>query len=140
METTERTEISITRVLPLGQIEVKTDIITEQDGVEISRTFHRHVVSPNDDITNEDQSVKDIAAVVHTQAVKDAWVIAKGLTPTAIVPPVPYVKTWQELRQASIADGGYGTIPEQMEMIGEQGIGVFQAHIASVKWAIHKSI
>ena len=69
-----------------------------------------------------------------------SWVIAKGLTPTAIVPPVPYVKTWQELRQASIADGGYGTIPEQMEMIGEQGIGVFQAHIASVKGAIRKPV
>ena len=69
-----------------------------------------------------------------------SWVIAKGLTPTAIVPPVPYVKTWQELRQASIADGGYGTIPEQMEMIGEQGIGVFQAHIASVKLTIAKPV
>jgi hypothetical protein len=44
------------------------------------------------------------------------------------------------LRQASIADGGYGTIPEQLEMIGEQGIGVFQAHIASVKGAIRKPV
>ena len=61
--------------------------------------------------------------------------IAEGNTPDPFVAPV---KTWQELRQASIADGGYGTIPEQMEMIGEQGIGVFQAHIASVKLTIHK--
>jgi hypothetical protein len=63
--------------------------------------------------------------------------IAQGNTPDPYVAPV---KTWQEKRQASIADGGYGTIPEQMEMIGEQGIGVFQAHIASVKGAIRKPV
>jgi hypothetical protein len=36
-------------------------------------------------------------------------------------------------RQASIANGGYGTDPEQFEILGEQGIGAYQQHIAAVK-------
>jgi hypothetical protein len=47
--------------------------------------------------------------------------------------PPPYVKTWKDKRKEPIAQGGYGTIAEQLEMIGEQGIGVFQAHIQTVK-------
>ena len=50
--------------------------------------------------------------------------------------PIPYVepeKTWTDKRTASIADGGYGTWSEQLEMIGEQGMTVYQAHIATVK-------
>lgn len=50
--------------------------------------------------------------------------------------PVP---TWEEKRTAPIDAGGYGTIPEQMEIIGEQGIAAFQAHIAAVKAAIPKT-
>lgn len=38
-------------------------------------------------------------------------------------------------RTANVADGGYGTIQEQLEMIGEQGYDAFQAHIQAVKAA-----
>jgi D-arabinose 1-dehydrogenase-like Zn-dependent alcohol dehydrogenase len=38
-------------------------------------------------------------------------------------------------RQKNIADGGYGTQSEQFEILGEQGIGPYQAHIAAVKAA-----
>tara|TARA_Y100000310_G_C20560754_1_gene752935 strand:- start:66 stop:380 length:315 start_codon:yes stop_codon:yes gene_type:complete len=44
--------------------------------------------------------------------------------------PVP---TWEDNRIAKIEDGGYGTWREQMEMIGEQGIDVFQTHVQTVK-------
>lgn len=40
---------------------------------------------------------------------------------------------WLSARTASMADGGYGTWAEQLEMIGEQGMTVYQAHIATVK-------
>jgi len=72
MALTERTEIGQITILPDGQIQVRTDTIIEKDGVEISRQYHRHVVDPLDDITNEDQQVKDVASVVHTPAVKAA--------------------------------------------------------------------
>tara|TARA_R100000808_G_scaffold8554_1_gene24170 strand:- start:130 stop:381 length:252 start_codon:yes stop_codon:yes gene_type:complete len=73
MALTERKEIGSIEVLPLGQIQVRTDTVIEKDGVEISRTYHRHVVEPDKDITNEDQRVKDIATTVHTTEVKTAW-------------------------------------------------------------------
>ena len=60
-------------VLPRGQIQVRTDTVIEKDGVEISRTYHRHVCEPDSTYENEDQRVKDIANVVHTPAVKSAW-------------------------------------------------------------------
>ncbi len=62
--------------------------------------------------------------------------IRQGITSESYVVPV---KTWQEKRAVSLADGGYGTVTEQLEMIGEQGIGAFQKHIAAVKVAHPKS-
>ena len=54
-------------------IQVRTATVIKRDDVEISRSFSRHVVSPNDDITGESTEVQAICAVVHTQAVKDAY-------------------------------------------------------------------
>ena len=65
-----------------------------------------------------------------------AEIVRQGITPAAYVAPDP---TWQEKRQADIASGGYGEITEQLEIIGEQGMTVFQAHIAAVKAAHPKS-
>ena len=61
----------------------------------------------------------------------DAWV-EEGNTPDAYVAPD---KSWLEKRQANIAGGGYGAVTEQLEIIGEQGMTVFQDHIAAVKAA-----
>ena len=54
-------------------VQVRTATVIERDGVEISRSFSRHVVAPNADITGESAEVQAICAVVHTQAVKDAY-------------------------------------------------------------------
>ena len=54
-------------------IQVRTATVIKRDDVEISRSFSRHVVSPNDDITAESAEVQAICAAVHTQAVKDAY-------------------------------------------------------------------
>ena len=54
-------------------IQVRTATIIKEDGVEISRTFHRHVVGPNDDSTNESADVKAMVAHFHTDAVKKAY-------------------------------------------------------------------
>ena len=73
MALTEKIEIGSIEVLPMGQIQVRTDTIIERDGVELSKSYHRHVVEPDSDTSNEDQRVKDIANTVHTPAVKQAW-------------------------------------------------------------------
>ena len=54
-------------------IQVRTATIIKKDGVEISRSFHRHVVAPNSDTSGESDDVKAIAAQVHTDAIKTAY-------------------------------------------------------------------
>ena len=54
-------------------IQVRTATVIKRDGVEISRNFHRHIVTPDADITGESAEVQAICAAVHTQAVKDAY-------------------------------------------------------------------
>ena len=57
-------------------VQVRTATVIKRDGVEISRTFSRHVVAPDisaADLLNESTEVQGICATVHTQAVKDAY-------------------------------------------------------------------
>ena len=54
-------------------IQVRTANVIKKDGVEISRSFHRHVVAPDADTSGESDDVKAIAAQVHTKEVKDAY-------------------------------------------------------------------
>ena len=54
-------------------IQVRTATVIKEDGVEISRSFHRHVISPNSDSTNESENVKAMVAQFHTDAVKKAY-------------------------------------------------------------------
>ena len=54
-------------------IQVRTATVIKEDGVEISRSFHRHVVSPNDDSSKESADVKAMVAQFHTDAVKKAY-------------------------------------------------------------------
>jgi hypothetical protein len=74
MALTERTvEDKIEIVGDFKHIQVRTATIIERDGVEISKSYHRHVIAPGDDVTNESAEVKAIAAVVHIEAVVDAY-------------------------------------------------------------------
>jgi hypothetical protein len=77
MAITERTVIGSREVLPDGQIQVRTDSVIERDGVEISRTYHRHVLAPGDSITKEDPSVQRIAMAEHTPAKIAAYKLAQ---------------------------------------------------------------
>jgi hypothetical protein len=84
--------MAITKTTEIGQIEVvsefkhvqvRTDTVIKEDGTELSRTYHRHVLhcgvlddSDNlvdTDISGEDSEVQAICNVVWIQAVKDAW-------------------------------------------------------------------
>ena len=58
-----------------------------------------------------------------------------GNTPTPYVAPEPH---WIDKRLANMAKGGYGSIGEQLEMIGEKGLDAFKSHIAKVKQDIPK--
>ena len=84
MALTERSEND--KIEVVGQykaIQVRRADIVERDGVEIARTFHRHVLqcgsldSENNlvdtDISGEDADVQAICNAAWTQSVKDAW-------------------------------------------------------------------
>ena len=53
-------------------IQVRTATVIKKDGVEISRSFHRHVVAPGDDASAESDDVKALVTQFHTDAVKTA--------------------------------------------------------------------
>ena len=54
-------------------VQVAVDTVIKEDGVELSRSRHRHVVHPDQDISGEDAEVQAVCNAVWTQAVKDAW-------------------------------------------------------------------
>ena len=54
-------------------IQVRTATVIKEVGKELSRSFHRHVVSPDSDSTNESDDVKAMVAQFHTDAVKKAY-------------------------------------------------------------------
>ena len=71
---TERTtDDKIEIVGDFKHIQIRTATIIERDGVEISRSFHRRVVGPLDDLSGETAEVQALAAVVHTDDVKAAY-------------------------------------------------------------------
>ena len=74
MALTERTaEDKIEIVGDHKMVQVRTATIIERDGVEISRSFHRHVVAPDADISGESAEVQAVCNAVWTQDVKDAY-------------------------------------------------------------------
>mgnify|MGYP001591795672 FL=1 len=56
-----------------SSVQVRTASVIKRDGVEISRSFHRHVVTPDADLSAEDSDVSAICSTVFTQACKDAY-------------------------------------------------------------------
>tara|TARA_R110000751_G_scaffold257893_1_gene357363 strand:+ start:929 stop:1186 length:258 start_codon:yes stop_codon:yes gene_type:complete len=62
----------------LGTIGLRTDTVVLDDGVEISRNFHRKVLSPGDDVTGEDAKVQAVANAVWTTEVVAAFVASQA--------------------------------------------------------------
>ena len=58
------------------QIRTKTAVI--EDGVELSSSFHRHVVTAGDDYSNESAEVQAICELMHTDEVIAAYQAAQA--------------------------------------------------------------
>jgi hypothetical protein len=56
-----------------NHIQVRTATIIEKDGTELTRTFHRHVLAPGDNVSTEDPKVQAIAAAIWTEEVIAAY-------------------------------------------------------------------
>ena len=72
MTITKRTELK-EEILPNQVIQIRTTTVVEEDGVELARNHHRHVVHPGDDVSGEVQEVQDIAAALWTADVISAY-------------------------------------------------------------------
>ena len=82
MALTKETVVDKIEVLEMGQVQVRTVTRIKEDGVELSSSFHRHVVEPSiktgdtwadTDISGEDARVQGIATATWTSAVKTAY-------------------------------------------------------------------
>jgi len=74
--------MAITKEVKYDKIEVVGDYkavqcrqatIIKEDGVELSRSFHRHVLQPDSDISGEPAETQAICNAVWTDAVKADW-------------------------------------------------------------------
>jgi len=54
-------------------VQVRTCTKVLEDDVEISSSFHRHVINAGDDYSSESAEVQAICSAVHTSAVVAAW-------------------------------------------------------------------
>jgi hypothetical protein len=73
------TIVDLIEVVENGCIQVRTKTSIKEDGVEISGTFHRHVVVPGADVSAEDAKVQAIAASIHTADVIAAYIAAQAV-------------------------------------------------------------
>jgi hypothetical protein len=69
MALTEITKVDQIEVLGDYTIQVRTATIIEKDGIEISRSFHRHVIEPGMDVSNEDIKVQTVVNALFTEEV-----------------------------------------------------------------------
>ena len=74
MAITKETQIGkIEVVAPHKSVEVRTDTVIMEDGTELSRTYHRHVLQPNADISAENSEVQAVCNAVWTDQVKSDY-------------------------------------------------------------------
>jgi len=72
-KTTVNDKIEVLTIGDYKAVQVRTATIISENGEEISRRFHRHVVMPDADLTQEDADVSAICTPVFTDAVKAAY-------------------------------------------------------------------
>jgi len=73
MAFTEKVEIDSIEVVRDFFVQVRQATVIERDGQFVSRTFHRWVLTPDMDISGQEQKVKDICNVAWTPEVRQAY-------------------------------------------------------------------
>ena len=69
-------EVSVDKYEIVGahkMVQCRHATVIYEDGVELSRSFHRHVISPVDDASGESAEVQAVCAAVHTPEVIAAY-------------------------------------------------------------------
>jgi len=73
MAFTERQEHKLEIIPPYSIIQCREANIVEKDGVEVGRTYHRHVRVPGEDVSGDCAEVQAVAAALWTPEVIAAY-------------------------------------------------------------------
>ena len=73
--------MALTKQVKVDKLEIMGDFkhvqcrvaTIKENGVELSRTFHRHVLHPDSDISEESAETQNVCNAVWTDEVKAAW-------------------------------------------------------------------
>jgi hypothetical protein len=77
----EKSVVDKIEVLLDGCIQVRRRDQILKDGVEVASSFHRHVIVPGADVSNEDDRVAAVATTLWTEEVVAAYQAAQEETP-----------------------------------------------------------
>jgi hypothetical protein len=78
MSVTQKSVVDMIEIVESGAVQVRTaNRILDENGSVISSSFHRHVVIPGDDYSNEDARVQAVCAATHTAEVVAAYQAAQ---------------------------------------------------------------
>jgi len=69
----KQTVVDKIEVTEMGHVQVRTATRIVEDGNVISQSYHRHVVAPGQDYSNEDPKVQGICSAVHTAETVSAY-------------------------------------------------------------------
>jgi len=73
MALTESTSIDQIEIVADWNIQVRRNTTIERDGEFVSNSFHRWVLTPDSDISDQEQKVKDICNAAWTPEVRQAY-------------------------------------------------------------------
>ena len=73
MAFTERQEYKLEIIPPFQIIQCRRADIVEKDGVEVGRTYHRHVRFPGDEVINDCAELQAVANALWTTEVVEAY-------------------------------------------------------------------
>lgn len=83
----KQTVVDLIETLENGCVQVRTATRILDDGVAVSSNFHRHVVAPGDDYSQEDPKVQSICAAVQTPEVVAAYLAKQQETQLQVLTP-----------------------------------------------------
>ena len=74
MSITKEIEIDKIEVVgPYKMIHVREATVIKEDGAELTRSFHRRVITPSCNISSEDAETQAICSAVHSAAIKASY-------------------------------------------------------------------
>ena len=78
MAFTERHEHKLEIIPPYSIIQCRRADIVEKDGVEVGKTYHRHVRVPGEDVSDDCAELQAVAAALWTPGVIAAYEASKA--------------------------------------------------------------